>query len=84
MYQLLIKPSASKELSKFPETEFTKIDKSILSLSENPRPAGCTKLTGEDNLWRIRKGNYRVIYTINDSEKTITILRIKHRKEAYR
>ena len=84
MYQILIKPSASKELQKLPENEFIKIDKAILSLSDNPRPVGCLKLMGEDKFWRIRKGDYRIIYTLDDSKKTITILKIKHRKEVYR
>ena len=84
MYQILIKPSATKELQKLPKNEFTKIDNSILALSTNPKPAGHVKLSSENKLWRIRKGNYRIIYAINDSEKTITILNIKHRKDVYR
>lgn len=56
----------------------------IEALAENPRPHGCIKLEGEDNLWRIRSGDYRVVYEINDPLQVITIFRIRHRREVYR
>ena len=62
---------------------FERIKETIFELAKNPRPLGCKKLTGRDG-WRIRVGKYRVIYEINDKEKTITILHIGHRKDIYR
>lgn len=56
----------------------------IEALIENPRPHGCIKLEGEDNLWRIRSGDYRIVYGIDDALRLITIYRIRHRREVYR
>jgi mRNA interferase RelE/StbE len=54
------------------------------SLGEEPRPVGCKKLIGSKNRWRIRIGNYRILYEINDDLKTVEIFRIAHRKDVYR
>ncbi|MCL5991581.1 MAG: type II toxin-antitoxin system RelE/ParE family toxin [Bacteroidetes bacterium] len=54
-----------------------------MALKSEPRPAGCKKLIGFHNLWRIRIGDYRIIYSIDDSDKIIDISTIKHRKDAY-
>jgi mRNA interferase RelE/StbE len=60
-----------------------KIRKAILALQENPRPTDCRKLTGRDG-WRMRVGNYRVIYEIDDAARSVTILNVGHRREIYR
>jgi len=56
----------------------------IDSLAENPRPHGCIKLEAEDGLWRIRSGDYRIVYEVNDSLRLVTIFRIRNRKDVYR
>jgi mRNA interferase RelE/StbE len=56
----------------------------IQALSENPRPTGCRKLTTTDNDWRIRVGDYRVIYEIDDAVQVLRVNRIRHRREVYR
>lgn len=85
MYQLIIQASAQKELSKLPKIEYLKIQKIILSLAENPFPKGCLKLEAtEEKLYRIRKGDYRVIYTVEHEIITVTILKVAHRRDVYR
>jgi mRNA interferase RelE/StbE len=56
----------------------------IQSLSDDPRPAGCRKLAGSENDWRIRVGEYRVIYEIADAIRVVRIHRVRHRREVYR
>ncbi len=83
MYIIEIKKSAYKELSKVPTQEASKIIEEIDALAENPRPQGVKKLKGEEG-YRIRVGDYRVIYTIEDVVKIVEIQRIRHRKDAYK
>ncbi len=73
---------AQNDLDEFRGKIFQHIKDKILSLSKNPRPHGCLKLTAEEG-YRLRSGNYRIIYRINDKEKIVYIYRIKHRKDAY-
>jgi mRNA interferase RelE/StbE len=82
-YSLEIKQSAQKELDALDETVFGRIDRRIVALAENPRPAGCKKLKGYKDQWRIRLGIWRVVYIINDAAKRITITRIAHRRDVY-
>jgi mRNA interferase RelE/StbE len=62
---------------------FTRIDRKILALADNPRPAGCKKLKGYKDQWRVRVGDWRVLYIIDDAAKLATITRIAHRGEVY-
>lgn len=80
-YQLIIEQKAQKEASKIPPRIRASIDKAILKLTHNPRPGGCKKLTNREG-YRIRVSNYRVLYTIDDKERVVTIYRIKIRGEA--
>ncbi len=63
-YSLEIKPSAAKELDALDNALFARIDRKILALAENPRPSGCKKLRGYKDQWRIRVGDWRVVYII--------------------
>jgi mRNA interferase RelE/StbE len=84
MCKLKIKKTARKELDNLPDTIYLKIDEAILSLKENPFPyPQSKKLKGEDKR-RLRIGDYRVVYTVDEKEKVITIFRVRHRKEIYR
>jgi mRNA interferase RelE/StbE len=84
MYRIIFSKTAEKDLDKLPVITIKKISKAIDNLAENPRPVGCKKLKStEDNLWRIRIGDYRVIYEITDEIKVIDIRRIRHRKDIY-
>ena len=78
MYQLLIEKQVQKRLEKIPEPDYTRIKKAILDLTINPRPIDAKKLKGRPG-YRIRQGNYRIIYDINDSVLTVYILDAGHR-----
>jgi mRNA interferase RelE/StbE len=82
-HSLEIKQSAQKELDALDDTLFTRIDRRILALGDNPRPAGCKKLKGYKDQWRIRIGDYRVVYVIDNTTKTVTVTHVAHRSEVY-
>jgi len=82
-YSVAIKPSAQKELDALDDTLFTRIDRKILALAETPRPAGCKKLKGHRDLWRIRVGEWRVLYIVDDTARLVRVTRIAHRREVY-
>jgi mRNA interferase RelE/StbE len=82
-YSLYIKQSAQKELNVLDNSLFARVDRRILALANNPRPAGCKKLSGYKDLWRIRVGDYRVIFRIDDFGKIVTVMHVAHRREAY-
>jgi mRNA interferase RelE/StbE len=82
-YSLEIKQSAQKELDALDDAVFARIDRKILTLANNPRPPGCRKLRGYKDQWRIRVGDWRVVYFIDDGAKLVTITRVAHRREVY-
>ena len=84
MYQLITKPSAEKQFARLPSKDGRRILDALDGLCENPRPRGSLKLEGADNLWRIRVGDYRVVYTIEDDELIVLVVRVAHGKDFYR
>ena len=82
-YSLKILPSAEKQLGALDSVPYESVKRKIYSLREDARPPGCRKLAGL-NAWRVRAGDYRVIYEIDDGSRTVTVLRIGHRREIYR
>ena len=82
-YKLLIKPSAAKELEAVPKKDRQRIVARIRNLSVEPRPPGCERLSGHD-LYRVRQGNYRILYTVQDADLVVVIVTIGHRREVYR
>ena len=82
-YKITIKKSAAKELQEIPKRNLQKIVKRIQSLSENPRPSGSQKLSAQEK-YRVRQGDYRIVYSIDDKELVIDIVKIGHRREVYR
>jgi mRNA interferase RelE/StbE len=82
-YSLEIKHSAQRELDALDDAVFRRIDRKILTLADNPRPAGCKKLRGYKDQWRVRVGDWRVVYLIDDAAKLVTITRVAHRREVY-
>jgi len=82
-YSVLIKPSAVKELEAIPRKDRLRIVGKIQALGNHPRPGGCEKLSGLEQ-YRIRQGRYRVVYSISDRDKSAVIVKIAHRREAYR
>lgn len=84
MYEVLIEGSAEHDLKSLPTAVFNRIVPRIKALAQTPRPPGCHKLTGSKNDWRIRIGDYRVVYEIDDGRKRVRIFRVRHRREVYR
>lgn len=82
-YKLLVTRSAAKELEAIPSKDRGRIITRIRGLADEPRPAGAEKLSGEDK-YRIRQGDYRVLYEIEDRQLIVTVVRIGHRREVYR
>ena len=82
-YALSILRRAQKELSQLPTDAYERVRDGILGLARNPRPPGCLKLRGREG-WRIRTGDYRVIYEIDDKQRIVTILHVGHRRDVYR
>jgi mRNA interferase RelE/StbE len=82
-YKLQIKPSAAKELETPPKEDRQRIVAKIQRLTIAPRPLYCEKLSGHQ-LYRIRQGNYRILYTINDEDSLVVVVKVGHRREVYR
>lgn len=82
-YQVQILRRAQKQLTSLPTQEFERVRDAITALADDPRPGGAKKLTGRDG-WRIRIGQYRVIYEIDDAVHVVAVLDIGHRRDVYR
>lgn len=83
-HTIVFAPAALRQLRKLPEQDRKRIVREIESLDDDPRPPGAKKLQGADLLWRIRVGDYRVVYEIQDAKLMVLVLRIAHRKDVYR
>jgi mRNA interferase RelE/StbE len=82
-YSVSLAGSAEKELCALPTNVISRIVPRLDRLALVPRPLGCKKLVGGQNEWRIRVGDYRIVYEIDDKTKTVQITRIAHRREVY-
>lgn len=82
-YEIYFKNSVEKDFSSIPKKDLQKILRRIKALSKDPRPYGHEKLTGQER-YRIRQGWYRIVYSIQDDELTIWIVKVGHRKDIYR
>jgi len=82
-YTLLIVRAAEKELDRLPESIHTRLSSRILSLEDDPMPKGCQKLSGRQQ-YRVRVGDYRIVYTIDDDARTVKVVAVGHRGEVYR
>lgn len=83
MYKILLRRSSQRVLDKLPNKDFQSIIETIKRLGQSPRPRGIEKVINT-GLWRIRQGDYRIVYSIDDKEKLVIIVRIGHRREIYR
>ncbi len=82
-FEVVISKRAEKDLLKLPATVVEKIIPALVALAHNPRPAGCKKLKGQKNIWRIRIGDYRALYVIEEVVLLVDVRAVKHRKEVY-
>lgn len=83
MYKVIVSKTASKELADLPSQVVNRIVPAIIKLGENPHPAGCKKLKGEQDTWRIRVGDYRVVYIIDEVVRIVDVRSVGHRKNVY-
>jgi len=84
MYRVLLERSAERDLGRLSSEVHDRVIVAIRSLAANPRPPGCRKLAGSKSDWRIRVGDYRVIYEIADAIRVVRVNRVRHRREVYR
>ena len=82
-YSVQVKPSAEKELEALPDDVLARVLRKMETLRSTPRPKGCKKLKGYKDQWRIRVGDWRLVYIIDDAAKLVSITRIAHRREVY-
>ena len=83
MYRIIIENRAAKGIESLSDDIIQRVTDEIKRLESNPRPHGVKKLAGEDS-WRIKIRTYRILYTIDDNQKLISVYRVKHRRDAYR
>ena len=83
VYSIFFKKSVEKDFQSIPRKDLKRIIQRIAMLRDDPRPAGCEKLTGQER-YRLRQGRYRIVYSIQDDELTVWIVKVAHRKDVYR
>jgi mRNA interferase RelE/StbE len=82
-YKLFFKKSVQKDFDAIPKRDLKRILNRISALAEDPRPSGCEKLTGQER-YRLRQGRYRIVYSIQDDELTVWVVKVGHRRNFYR
>jgi mRNA interferase RelE/StbE len=82
-YRLTIRRGAQRALGQLPTSAYERVRDAIRALADDPHPPGCLRLSGRDG-WRIRVGDYRVIYEIDSDEREVTVLHVGHRRDVYR
>ena len=82
-YKIYFKESVQKDLTSIPKKELKRILNRIETLKSNPRPPGCEKLTGQER-YRLRHGQYRILYSVQDDDLTVWVVKVGHRKDVYR
>ena len=82
-YRLTLRQSAVNELESLPHRDLARVMSRIKVLADNPRPPGCEKLSGQER-YRVRQGDYRILYEVSDSDQVVTVVKIGHRREVYR
>lgn len=82
-YEITLASSAEKEINSLPESVQKRVEKAIDSLKSNPRPRGTAKLKSKEDLYRIRVGDYRIIYVVDDKKHLVDVSYVRHRSKAY-
>lgn len=83
-YEVEVTSAAARQILRLPAPEQKRVWRGINQLAINPRPHGVEKLSGARDMWRVRVGNYRVVYTVDDTVRVVTVTRVAHRREVYR
>ncbi len=84
MYEVYLESAAQRDLKRLAAEDFRRVVPAIKALANDPRPSGCRKLSGSKSDWRLRIGDHRVIYEIDDRAHAVKVMRVRHRREAYR
>ena len=84
MYRVLLERRAQRDIRGLPQRIADRLIKEIKSFAANPRPVGCRKLVGSKNDWRMRVGDYRIIYEVDDPQQEVRVMYVRHRRDAYR
>ena len=84
MFEVYLERAAERDLRRLPTYIFDRIIRQIKHLAKSPRPVGCHKILGSKSDWRIRSGDYRIVYEIDGERQTVKVMRIRHRREVYR
>ncbi len=84
MYKVFLAPSAERDLKKLPAETFRRVVAALKALAEDPRPPGYRKLRGETDAGRVRLGEHRILYEIDDEAQEVRVFRVRHRKDVYR
>jgi len=84
VHKVHLERAAERDLKRLPADPFWRVVSRIKALADDPRPPGCRKIRGSRNDWRIRIGSYRVVYEVDDAERAVRVMRVRHRREAYR
>ena len=84
MHKVYLERAAERDLRRLSAEDFQRVISHIRGLAENPRPTGCRKISGSERDWRIRIEDYRLIYEIDDKAMAVRVMRLRHRREAYR
>ena len=83
-YKVILKPSVEKDLRSLPSSVLKRVFQRIEALEDNPRPRGSLKLAGAEQLYRIRIGDYRIVYTVDESSAQVVVYYVRHRRDVYR
>ena len=83
MHEVYLERAAERDLKRLSGRDFRRVVARIKALADDPRPQGCRKITGSKSDWRVRVGDYRIIYEVQDKEEVVRVMRVRHRREAY-
>ncbi|MYE54694.1 MAG: type II toxin-antitoxin system RelE/ParE family toxin [Chloroflexi bacterium] len=83
MHEVHLERAAQRDLRRLQPSEFGRVIAAIRALANNPRPPGCRKIVGSANDWRVRVGRLRIIYEVDDADRQVRVMRVRHRREAY-
>ncbi|HNS21473.1 MAG TPA: type II toxin-antitoxin system RelE/ParE family toxin [Sedimentisphaerales bacterium] len=83
-YRLILKPSVEKDLRSLPQSVVSRVFKQIEALQENPIPRGSRKLSAAEELYRVRVGDYRIVYGVDKDARQVVVYYVRHRRDAYR
>jgi mRNA interferase RelE/StbE len=83
-YKVILKPSVEKDLRSLPQSALKRVFKRIEALGDDPCPRGSLKLAGAEQLYRIRVGDYRIVYTVDKDSRQVVVYYVRHRRDVYR